>query len=201
MGGARIAHKITKLTPTTAPMATRPDFIHEVSLEEAKWNKLWQVSRTPTDFSTCEVAMGDRFTPSDIANAAASFEFGTSCLDGLPIKCIGLCSTAMLEALSHLFHIATFFAYYPLALGKMAVKLIDKKDGTFRPIILFRSLFRLHGRLLARITRKWEAVSLATSPFGNNQGRETLDSVFSELDKAGHRTHHRLCHRRSRLAN
>jgi hypothetical protein len=99
-------------------------------------------------------------------------------MDGIPIRCISMLSNDLVEALSGMFHLATMFAHYPKEMEHMAVKLLSKKDGTFRPIILFRSLFRLHGRLLASRTREWERNHLADQPFGNNQGREALDSVY-----------------------
>jgi ribonuclease HI len=178
LGGARVAHQITKLAPSVPVDIHRPNFIEEVETEELKWHSLWKTQSTPTDFSTNSVAQGRRFTPAKIAHAASTFAFGTSCLDGIPIKCISLCTTSLLEALSLLYHISMFFAYYPPDMGSMVVKLIDKKDATFRPIVLFRSLYRLHGRLLAESTREWERHALANTPFANNQGRETLDSTF-----------------------
>jgi hypothetical protein len=149
IGGARIAHQMTKLSSIAPDLEIRPNFIEEVAIEETKWHGLWQTGNVPTDFSARSVGQAPPFTRQAIIRASSSFDFGTSCLDGIPIKCIALCSSNLIEALSHMFHVATFFAHYPPALGSMVVKLIDKKDNTFRPIVLFRSLYRLHGRLLA----------------------------------------------------
>ena len=177
-GGAKVAHMITKIAPSFELPPERPSFIEEITIEEVKWHKLWKVNENPASKQDKRVLMGERFPIKLIKETAKSFDWGTSCMDGIPIRCVGLLSDEMLEALSDLFQMATMFAHYPEEMETMAVKLLGKKDGTFRPIILFRSLFRLHGRLLASRTRGWEKHNLADEPFGNNQGKEALDSVY-----------------------
>ncbi len=60
----------------------------------------------------------------------------------------------------------------PQQLKHMTVKLIDKKAGGFRPIILYRSIYRLLGRILGIGMRAWERVALKDLPFDNNAGRQ-----------------------------
>ena len=60
----------------------------------------------------------------------------------------------------------------------MVIKLLPKPDGTHRPIVLFRSVYRVHGRLLGRIVKEWEKGESSKLPFGNNGHCETLDSTY-----------------------
>ncbi len=98
--GARTAHQITKLSMPLSSTELRPSFTEEVQIEEKKWHKLWKTECTPTDFSVNTVPQGAAFTRQAIRSAAASFDMNTSCLDGIPIKCVALCSNMLLDCLS-----------------------------------------------------------------------------------------------------
>jgi hypothetical protein len=67
----------------------------------------------------------------------------------------------------------------------LAVKLIPKKDDSFRPIVLFPTMVRLHFRLLGTAVRTWEHHCCSQLPFANQSGREALDTAFRSLVRAG----------------
>jgi hypothetical protein len=60
------------------------------------------------------------------------------------------------------------------------VALIPKKDGGLRPIMLFRALTRIVGKLLTRQVRAWMR-SQDRSSFNTAEGKATLDATWRAL--------------------
>ena len=61
------------------------------------------------------------------------------------------------------------------------VKLIPKPTGGFRPICLFRSLYRIHMKSRSGFVRAWEAeVGYKVQGFNNEPGRRITDGMYRD---------------------
>lgn len=148
--GAKIAHLITKVYPEFPKAVKRPNLEQDLAKEELKWHKLWKVEQDSPSFRKEVLRLGAAHSIQDIRKVSASFPSATSCTDGLHVKAIQLLSDPMIESLAKLYRLAEAYGGYPEELAHMIIKMIPKTDGTSRPIVLFRSVYRLHGRLLGK---------------------------------------------------
>ena len=74
--------------------------------------------------------------------------------------------------------LAEIWSRYPEVLEGKLVKLIGKKDGGLRAIVLFRSIFRIHSRIRQGAVREWEAERCASAKFNNAPCRRISDDVY-----------------------
>ncbi len=79
-----------------------------------------------------------------LIEAARRFRTGTSNIDGMGPRHIGLLGDDATEICAAMCNIWELGGCYPRSLESVIVKLLVKKDGGFRPIMLFRSMFRIH---------------------------------------------------------
>ena len=103
-----------------------------------------------------EVTIQPRHSTEEIKKAASSFGKGTSNYEGLPPKYIAIMSDQLVESLATLLHAVEYAGKYPKEIEEIFVKLIPNKDGTTRPIVLFRSLARLMWKAMKPAVAKWE---------------------------------------------
>ncbi len=66
---------------------------------------------------------------------------------------------------------------HPPCVTGVQVALIDKPDGAFRPIAIFRSLCRVHSRCRSKIMRERAAAALPHH-FANAAGRQICDAKY-----------------------
>jgi hypothetical protein len=86
-----------------------------------------------------------------------------------------------LKLLGQLFNICEVFGNYPKVLRNLFVKLIPKPTGGFRPICLFRSLYRIHMKTRSTYVRAWEAkVGDKVQGFNNEPGRRITDAMYRD---------------------
>ncbi len=83
-----------------------------------------------------------------------------------------------MEALRRIFALAEVWGRYPAQLENKLVKLIGKKDGGLRPIVLFRSLFRVHARARQGEVRKWEQEHAGDAKFNSAPRRRINDDMY-----------------------
>jgi hypothetical protein len=112
-----------------------------------------------------------------ISEAARSFPVSTSCIDGIPIKLIAALSHELITAMAAPLKIPIIAGGMPTDRQQMTARLIDQKKGSYRPIILCRTVYRLLGRIASQVTRAWERVAVCNMPFDNNVGRLPLDAT------------------------
>jgi hypothetical protein len=65
-------------------------------------------------------------------------------------------------------------------MSELLVRLIDKKDGGTRPILLFRALYRVHMRARQGYAKAWEA-QWAIRGFNNSPTSRILDGSYENL--------------------
>ncbi len=109
-----------------------------------------------------------------IKKVARSFPWHTSNYEGLSPRHVSELPDHGLRLLSQLFNMCEIFGDYPEVLRNLFVKLIPKPTGGFRPICLFRSLYRIYMKSRSGAVRGWEAEvggnvqGLTTSPAGES---------------------------------
>ena len=74
---------------------------------------------------------------------------------------------------------------YPRFLEQVVVKLLAKKDGGSRPIMLFRCLFRVHCKARKGIVTKWEKEVAAGKAFNNAPKDRRLHLQSSNEARSG----------------
>ncbi len=78
-----------------------------------------------------------------------------------------------------MFNLCGVYGDYPEVLRNLFVKLIPKPTGGFRPICLFRSLYRIHMKARSGYIRQWEAqVGKQVQVFNNEPGRRITDAMY-----------------------
>ena len=140
--GAKIAHLITKVCPEFPKAEKRLSLQQELAQEELKLHKLWRVEQEAPSFRKEIVEIGGSHTIQAIRKVSSSFPSATSCTDGLHVNAIQLLSDPLLAILAKLYRLAEAYGGYPSELAQMLIKMIPKTDGTCKPIVLFRSVYR-----------------------------------------------------------
>ena len=87
-------------------------------------------------------------------------------------------SDQLVGPLATLLHAVEFAGKYPKEIEEIFVKLIPKKDGTTRPIVLFRSLTRLMGKARKPGVAKWGQDFASGAIFNNSGGRRIADGIW-----------------------
>ncbi len=84
---------------------------------------------------------------------------------------IGLLSDDALEILATMCNLWELGGCYPRFMEAVIVKLLVKKDGGSRPIMLFRSVFRIHCKARKGFATKWETTKAAGAMFNRQEDR------------------------------
>ncbi len=117
-------------------------------------------------------------TAKDIRGAALKLRTGTSDIEGMGPRHIALLSEDALEVLAGMMWISEFGRCYPRIMEQVVVKLLAKKDGGSRPIMLFRSVFRVNCKARKGMVTKWEIEVASGKAFNNAPGRRIGDSIY-----------------------
>ncbi len=114
-----------------------------------------------------------------IRQVARSFPWHTSNYEGMSPRHVAELPEQGLRLLVMLFNLCEVFGDYPKVLSNLFVKLIPKPTGGFRPICLFRSLYRIHMKARGDLVRKWEAsIGTQVQGFNNEPGRRITDAMY-----------------------
>ena len=152
--------------------------------ETRKWKELWEVGTGENSFEDellrQEVKMMPPLSAEEIRAAAMSFKKFTSNIEGCSPRQVGQLSTSCLEVLAKIFYSCECLGLYPRVLEQKLVKLLVKKDGGTRPIMLFRTLYRIHAKARGEIARRWEAREAAGPSFNNSPQRRIGDVVYRQ---------------------
>ena len=109
--------------------------------------------------------------------AAGSFKVVTSCSDGWHPRHFGHLSDAATRCLGMLWTLFEWTGKWPESEAVGVVVLIPKPSGGRRPIMLFRSMYRVYARIRSFKVRAWfQETSWAA--IGNAAGRSRGDSVW-----------------------
>ena len=152
--GGKSIHSITRLAeaPPVGEVlvdgVTRSDDQAMLLGEHQKWSKIWGLGEPPDpepwNHGQVEVQVPP---PADwwvIQRVAKSFPWHTSNYEGLSPRHVSELPEQGLKLLAQLFNLCEVYGDYPEVLRNLFVKLIPKPTGGFRPICLFRSLYRIH---------------------------------------------------------
>ena len=131
------------------------------------------------------LALPPRLTRTDVAAASRRFGAKTMAVDGLHPREVQWLSETMLDETAWLLRA---FKVHGLLGGHgrhdLVVRLIPKPSGGSRPVILFRTLFRVWGKARACSLQQWAATALAHPPSNNFSGRRPGDGVWRSLMQA-----------------
>ena len=110
--------------------------------------KLWR-AKEPIEDKLDEISFPSEcvITGEMIRVAAKAFKKMTSNIEGMGPRHLGHMSEQLLGALAHLIMTAEIYGMYPGPLACKLVKLLAKKDGTSRPIMLLRTIYRVHSKV------------------------------------------------------
>ena len=178
-GSAGPAHRLARLAaPVDAGAGSVAD---QLAAATASWSAMWRTDIAPPDFSEQRVPVGPPASPDELRAAARTFSARTAAPDGCSPRHFALLGDEGAAAMAALFRLGEIFGVHAVALEQLCIRLIPKRNGGFRPICLFRSVARLHFRLLADRVRVWERAGPASGPaFNNSPGRRILDATWRE---------------------
>ena len=96
-------------------------------------------------------------TPDEIRAACRTFKDGTSAtFDGFHVKHFGLLSEQALEALCLLLKACECIGAMPTVVQAVAITLIPKAKGGYRPIGIFPAIERLWAKARLQVVQQWQ---------------------------------------------
>ena len=124
-----------------------------------KWAKLWQEQSHSWDLWQAELPIQGTMvrpavTPVEIREASKSFKVRTTLVEGWHPRHFGMMSDSLLTRLGHIWHMCEVAQYWPECEAAMLAKLIPKASGGLRPIVWFRSGFRVFARSRRQAVRE-----------------------------------------------
>ncbi len=112
------------------------------------------------------------------------FRVGTSNVEGVPKRHAGLVGEDAQEILARLCNLFAGGGCFPRLMEAVLARLLAKKDGGSRPIMLFRSMFRVHSKPSKKHGTVWELEEASGDIFNNSPGRGIGGSNYGAI--AGH---------------
>ena len=125
----------------------------------AKWKTLWVSDHPPPSWQDVTFPQPTLKTITQLRETAKSFKNKTTKVDGWHPKQFGYLSDKALTTLSILFGLYEKTGIWAEHQQDLLVCLIPKPDGDRRPILHFRSAFRLWSRCSQDAVRKWAKVN------------------------------------------
>jgi exonuclease III len=189
--GGKSIHSITRLAeaPPVGEVevggVTRSDDQAMLHSEHLKWSKIWGMD-DPADPAPWNSGVVKVLVPPPagwwvIQRVARSFPWHTSNYEGLSPRHVSELPEQGLRLLAQLFNLCEVYGDYPEVLRNLFVKLIPKPTGGFRPICLFRSLYRIHMKARSGHVRQWEGeVGRKVQGFNNEPGRRITDAMYRD---------------------
>jgi hypothetical protein len=117
---------------------------------------------------------------------ANSFNKNTTHIDGWHPGQFGSLSEEAVLSLIGLFHACESSGCWPSVQQSLHVLMLPKPDGDKRPILQFRSAFRLWSRICSSIVKKrFRHQGLAVSQMNNLSGQHIGDEVWRCVARAG----------------
>ena len=126
-----------------------------------------------------------------LRKVALSFKRQTCKVDGWHPRQFGHLSDAALGCLGLLFAHAEWACRWFTEQESLLVRLIPKANGDLRPILLFRSVFRLWSRTARARVASWAKRVLTHPALNNCSGRRCGDGVCARRGRIGRHGPHR----------
>ena len=162
-GGAGLGHKLTKpvqdiplqLAHTQDGLSSRPSEL--LGEQVCKWSRLWREGEHD-DTRAIQWPAEQAATPLDpgaLRRSAMSFRKDMASPEGWTPRQYAYLGECALWALSRLLVFFEVFGLWPADWASLLTVLLQKPKGGYRPIGLFRSLYRLWGRARAQLISDW----------------------------------------------
>ena len=161
--------------------------VAQLTAQAVKWASLWASQEDKWDINLAGIDLGvmeewDLLTAKEIRDAARSFKKRTTAVEGWHPRHFGWLSDDMLNALSRLWHVCETQLVWPSQEEELLAKLIPKASGGLRPIMWYRSMFRVYSRARRPRVQQWFASWAATRPEVNMApGRHTTDAIWRSV--------------------
>jgi len=181
-----------------------------LAAQTAKWKSLWIDSSHNKQGSTTQLPFVDSLVADDddpcsdslwhnkvlqslppiwvrqFKGVSKSFKINTTHIDGWHPRQFGDLSDGAISALIELFHACESTGLWPYVQQSLHVLMLPKTDGDRRPILQFRSAFRLWSRIRSSIVKTWfRAQGLAVSQMNNLSGQHVGDEVSRCVVRSG----------------
>ena len=180
-GHAKQGHHLTRLhglDPRFFSASGHKDIWESMAEEQDKWCQLWQRDE---DWTPPPVPCGLGYSIGQVRAACLSFSVHTCSVDGLHPRAIALLSDGMIDGLGKLCRGVEMTGQWPGPWNGLLVKQIPKPSGGFRPILLFRSLIRVYGKLGLAEVRQWEQRMADSGVFNHSPKRKILDGAYRQM--------------------
>jgi hypothetical protein len=163
--------------------------MQQLAGDSVRWAKQWACTSDGesgglvSPWAAAIVALLAALAAEDIRHAARKFRAATANPEGLSPREVGCLSTGASEALAIMMNAWEVAGSYPPQLEELLVRMIAKKCGGSRPILIFRTLFRIHMRIRQAEVRRWELEHGMVS-FNNAPKRRITDSSYDLMVRA-----------------
>ena len=157
--------------------------VAQLRAQASKWAELWAAQPDKWDIHNSGLDLGDLGTPEmltakQIRDAARSFKKRTTAVEGWHPRHFGWLSDALLDAVSRMWQVCEIQLVWPQQEEELLAKLIPKASGGLRPIMWYRSMFRVYSRARRPRVQEWFATWASTRPEVNMApGRHTTDAI------------------------
>ena len=153
-----------------------------------KLNKMWFGGDSPGNLGDLEPWGGGtplrRLTAEQLRAASAAFPRTTSeTYDGFHVSHYRLLSDAALDVLASILELCECLCVMPSEIQTVEIALIPKPKGGHRPIGVYSSLERLHGKARQDDINLWMAGN-AREYFANSRGSGAFDVVWAQAVRA-----------------
>ena len=166
------------------------DEVSNVALLEGqaeKWSAIWQAGRSAWDVRQAGISVGGldvgaALTASDLRKAAKSFKKKTTAVEGWHPRHLAAFSDELLELLGGILRLFEVAVWWPSSESCLLTKLIPKPKGGLRPVMWFRTLYRVYARARRDSVQRWFKEWTATRPEINMApGRHTTDAIWRSM--------------------
>ena len=159
---------------------------HRLSEQAVKWGRIWK-DRGAEKEGGAELKikweLAPELTVQELRRASLSFKTGTTKVDGWHPRQFGHLSEPALEGLCFLFRLYEAATVWSSKQSSLLVRLIDKTDGDLRPILWFRSAYRVYCRARSWEVKSWKKKRLKGTLFNNLNGQNIGDEIWRDAVK------------------
>ena len=169
---------------------TGEDDVSNVALldsQAAKWGSIWQTGRSAWDVRKAGLQVGgleagETLKAAELRNAAKSFKKKTTAVEGWHPRHLAAFSDDLLDRLGEIFKLFEVAVWWPSSESCLLTKLIPKPKGGLRPVMWFRTLYRVYARARRGCVQRWFTEWAAARPEVNMApGRHTTDAIWRSM--------------------
>jgi hypothetical protein len=161
--------------------------IAQLKAQADKWETLWSSTKEKWQFLDQDLDLSGikapaRLSVKSIRDAARSFKKRTTAVEGWHPRHFGWLSDELLDVLSMMWHVCEVQLVWPKQEEELLAKLIPKASGGLRPILWFRSMYRVFARTRRPLVQEWFKTWAIERPEVNMApGRHTTVAIWRAL--------------------